>query len=125
MGPALLALPFTTNVVITALIVARVVQARNAIAKLSASGVGCEAVDAIYKRVIWGVVESCAICPLFLLVALVLCSFKSNALILVTGPMVQGTSFGGIFSEGQWNKYFLFSGHDRSHSHVGSSCTRP
>lgn len=87
--PAMFALPFATNLTITALIVFRIKKARVTIAGLSAGGVGVGATDAIYKRVIWGVVESCAIYPLFLLLAIILYFLKSNALALITGPMTQ------------------------------------
>lgn len=86
------ALPFATNVTITVLIVFRIKQARDAIAQLSACGVGFGATDAVYKRVIWGVIESCAIYPVFLLLAIALYFLKTNALALITGSMIQGTS---------------------------------
>lgn len=85
-------LPFATNLVITVLIVFRIRQARVTIARLSACGVGVGITDAIYKRVVWGIIESCAIYPLFLLLAIVFYFLKTNVLALITGPMTQGTS---------------------------------
>ncbi|KAF9646399.1 hypothetical protein BDM02DRAFT_3188873 [Thelephora ganbajun] len=87
--PAAFALPFATNIVITFLIVFRIKQAQDAIARLSASGVGVGTADKMYKRVVWGVIESCAIYPVFLLLSVVLYFLKTNALALITGPMTQ------------------------------------
>ena len=90
------ALPFVTNATITGLIVFRINQARHAIGRLSASGIGAGTNDAIYQRVIWGVIESCAIYPVFLLLAIVLYFLETSALALVTGPMTQGTPLGMV-----------------------------
>lgn len=85
-------LPLVTNVTITVLIVFRINQARIAAGRLSISSVGLGTNDGIYERVIWGVVESCAIYPAFLLSAVVMYFVKTNALALITGSLVQGTS---------------------------------
>ena len=94
--PATFALPFTTNITITVLIVFRIEQARAAIAPLCASGVGVVITDAIFKRVLWGVIESCAIYPLFLLSGVVLYFLKPNALALVARSVIQGLSVNRI-----------------------------
>jgi len=78
------ALPFVTNVMITALIVVR-------IRRIFACGAGYPPTDTICKRMVWGTVESCAIYPGFLLLAIVLYFLKTNVLLLVTGSMTQGT----------------------------------
>lgn len=90
-APAMFVLPFVTNVTITAFIVVRIRQAKDAIGHLSTISVGLETTDVVYKRVIWGVIESCAIYPAFLSLAIVLYVLKTNALALVTGPISQGT----------------------------------
>ena len=90
-APAMFALPFVTNVMITALIVAR-------IRRIFARGAGLvPATDTICKRMVWGAIESCAIYPVFLLLAIVLYSLKTNVLLLVTGSMTQGISLNTIF----------------------------
>lgn len=87
------ALPFMTNVMITILIVVRIKQARGSLMKLSAGGVGTGTTEAIYNRVFWGIIESCVIYPVILLLAIILYIFKRpNALALVTGSIAQGTS---------------------------------
>ena len=118
------ALPFATNIAITILIVFRIRKARATIAGLSAGGVGVGTTDAIYKRVVLGVVESCAIYPLFLLLAIVLYSLKTNALALITGPMTQCASSGEIPCDYGIN-FNIPSGRNRSNSDVDSSHPRP
>jgi len=86
-APAMFILPFVTNVLITVLIVFRINQARIAAGQLSTSSAGSD--DAIYEKVIWGVVESCVIYPLFLLSAIVMYFLKTTAMALITGSLVQ------------------------------------
>lgn len=122
--PAMFALPFATNIAITTLIVFRIRKARAMIAGLSAGGVGAGTTDVIYKRVVLGVVESCAIYPLFLLLAIVLYFFKTSALALITGPMTQGASSSKIPCDYGTN-FNIPSGRNRSNSDVDSSHPRP
>ena len=91
-APSMFALPFATNMMITALVVARIKWAKDIIGPLLGSGVGVQTTDAIYNGVVCGVIESCVIYPVFLLLAIVLYALKTNALALVTGPIAQGTS---------------------------------
>lgn len=84
-APAMFALPFVTNVMITTLIVIR-------IRRIFACGASLPATDTICRRMVWGAIESCAIYPVFLLLAIVLYSLKTNVLLLITGSMTQGIS---------------------------------
>ena len=49
--------------------------------------------DAIDKRVVWGVIEPCGLYPAFLFSAVVLYFLKTNALVFITGSMTMEQSF--------------------------------
>lgn len=84
-APAMFALPFLTNVTITVLIAVR-------LRKIFACGAYLQlpATDTICKRMVWGAIESSAVYPVFLLLAIVLYSLKTNVFLLITGSMTQG-----------------------------------
>jgi len=88
-APAMFALPFVTNVMITVLIVVRIHQVRVNLVGITSYGFCPQTADTIYKRMVWGAIESCVVYPVFLLLAIVLYFLKTNVLLLVTGSMTQ------------------------------------
>ena len=90
-APAMFALPFMTNVMITTLILVRMKKAKDNIGGMFAYGIGTKTMDTIYNWMVLGAIESCVIYPLFLLLAIILYFLETNVLLLVTGSMTQGT----------------------------------
>lgn len=79
-APALFAVPFVTNVVITGLIIWRIKQAQDT-TKFTSN----HKLYAFYRRMIRNTIESCVLYPFFLMVTLILYCLQNNGQDIVSG----------------------------------------
>ncbi|KAI0082808.1 hypothetical protein K474DRAFT_1694167 [Panus rudis PR-1116 ss-1] len=87
-------LPVVTNILITGLILYRIIQARAAVRKLTSL-----MDDNIYRTVVFNIVESCLIYPVFLTVAMILYLCKTNGQDVLSSVLPQVV---GIVSTMLW-----------------------
>lgn len=126
-APAMFVLPFVTNVMITALILVQIKRAKDNFGGIFSCGVGAQTMDTIYKWLVLGAIESCVVYPVYLLLAIVLYSLKTNVFLLVTGSMTQGTPLSTTpmtAGKCQTINHRVFSGCHRPNPHVAPNHIR-